>query len=57
MDSIKETVTSPPALVLIDYSGGTIYLGVDASNVGGGAHLEQVGEDGKRHSIRFDSTL
>jgi len=57
MAIIKEAITSPPALVMIDYQGGPIILGVDASHIGAGAHLEQVGTDGKRHSIRFDSTL
>lgn len=57
MRVIKEAISKPPALVAIDYEGGPIYLGVDASNVGGGAHLEQIGADGCRHTIRFDSTL
>ena len=57
MAIIKQAVTQPPALVSIDYNGGPIFLGVDASHIGGGAHLEQVGADGCRHTIRFDSTL
>lgn len=57
MRVIKEAVTNPPALVAIDYQGGKLILGVDASKQGGGAHLEQVGADGLRHTIRFDSTL
>jgi hypothetical protein len=54
---IKKSITNPPALAAINYEGGTIYLGVDASQTGGGAHLEQVGADGLRHTIRFNSTL
>ena len=57
MAVIKEAICSPPALVAIDYNGGPLILGVDASQRGGGAQLEQVGADGLRHTIRFESTL
>lgn len=57
MRILKNAVLSPPALVAIDYNGGQLFLGVDASCIGGGAHLEQLGTDGCRHTIRFDSTL
>ena len=57
MQTIKDAITSAPALASIDYtSGGQIYLMVDASAEGGGACIEQVGHDGKRHPCRFEST-
>ncbi|KAI1507933.1 Integrase core domain containing protein [Pyrenophora tritici-repentis] len=57
MKILKEAITSPPALVAINYRGGLLIVGVDASVRGAGAHLEQVGPDGRRHTIRFESTL
>jgi hypothetical protein len=58
MDILKDEILSAPSLITIDYkSGRMIFVGVDASAQGGGAVLEQVGEDGKRHPARFESTL
>jgi hypothetical protein len=58
MATLKSYITSAPALMTPDYkTGGMIFVGVDASKEGGGAVLEQIGRDGKRHPCRFESTL
>lgn len=58
MEDLKKAITSAPVLITLDYSSGRqIFLCVDASSQGGGACLEQVSEDGKRHPVRFESTL
>ena len=59
MESVKETLNSPPALKQIDYSpgAGEVILGVDASIDGYGGNLNQLSRDNKRvrHIIRFVS--
>jgi hypothetical protein len=77
MQTIKESICLPPALVAVDYklyeedltlqitfkiAGhdgfiGTIYITVDGSAQGAGAHVEQLLRDGKRQPVRFESTL
>jgi hypothetical protein len=59
MNTIKQAIMSPPALSSIDYGEPAlmVFIGVDASAEGAGAVLEQMGRDGKRHPIRFESTL
>lgn len=57
MKILKETITSPSALVAIGYQGGLLIVGVDASVHGAEAHLEQLGPDERRHTIMFESTL
>jgi hypothetical protein len=58
MADLKSCITSAPALVTPEYrEGGTLFVGVDASKEGGGAVLEQIGRDGRRHPCRFASTL
>jgi hypothetical protein len=58
MTELKACITRAPALVTPDYTyGGMLFVGVDASKEGGGAVLEQIGADGKRHPCRFESTM
>jgi hypothetical protein len=58
MADLKSCITHAPALITPNYrTGGTLFVGVDASGEGGGAVLEQIGEDGRRHPCRFASTM
>lgn len=58
MKKLKDSITTAPALAVIDYeSGRMLYPFVDLSGKGGGYVLEQVDGDGKKHPIRFESTL
>jgi hypothetical protein len=58
MAELKNFIISAPALMSPDYkTGGMMFVGVDASKEGGGAVLEQIGRDGKRHPCRFESTI
>ena len=53
---LKKALTSPPALMPLDYTvgAGEITLGTDASLTGWGADLGQI-HNGKRHPARFES--
>ncbi|KAH7563715.1 hypothetical protein BM1_00762 [Bipolaris maydis] len=54
---LKTAITRAPTLINIDYldvSKYPIFLIVDASHVGGGAVIEQLRVDGKRHPVRFE---
>ncbi|KAB2109261.1 hypothetical protein AG0111_0g2620 [Alternaria gaisen] len=57
MEHLKHALTSPPALVSIDYSEPLrqIILACDGSKKGWGAVIMQVGLNGHRHPIRFES--
>jgi hypothetical protein len=60
MDTLKEALTSAPALRTLNYSegAGEIILAVDASLQGWGAVLQQVDAvTGKRHPSRYQSGL
>jgi hypothetical protein len=60
MLTMKQAITTAPALVNLDYSDVVkfpIFLMVDASKDAGGAVIEQLRDDGKRHPVRFESTL
>ncbi|CAI6342054.1 unnamed protein product [Periconia digitata] len=59
MDKLKTAITTAPALVTLDYSEGhgEIILGTDGSGDGAGCLLEQVGRDGLRHPVRYESCL
>ncbi|RAQ98663.1 putative gag-pol poly protein [Stemphylium lycopersici] len=60
MYTLKQAIVTAPALVNLDYSDTDtykIYLMTDASQEGAGACIEQLKEDGKRHPVRFESTL
>jgi hypothetical protein len=54
---MKDRITSAPALVSVDYSEPIreITIMVDGSKKGWGAVLQQKGEDGLIHPIRFES--
>ena len=55
-NALKLAVSTSPALRTLDYrSGGEIIFSVDSSNVGFGAILSQIGEDGVRYPVRFFS--
>ena len=58
MDLLKLALTTPPALVSLDYSEGTgeIILAVDASLEGWGGVLMQLVQ-GKRHLSRYESGI
>src|SRR5262249_49007883 len=55
-DALKQALTSPPALISIDYSeeAGRIYLAIDSCLKGFGIVLSQIGQDGKEHPSRYD---
>lgn len=57
MRLLRNAITSAPALVSLNYDDGAgeIIMAVDASGTGWGAHLCQVGQDGRRHPVRFES--
>lgn len=58
MDLLKLALTTPPALVILDYSegAGDIILTVDASLEGwGGVLMQQI--QGKRHPSRYESGI
>jgi hypothetical protein len=58
MADLKGCITRAPALMTPDYKNGwMLFVGVDASKEGGGAVLEQMGADGRRHPCRFESTM
>jgi hypothetical protein len=59
MDGLKVALTTAPALRPLDYSenAGEIIVMVDASGTGFGVVLAQVGDDGMRHPVRYDSGL
>lgn len=60
MYTLKHAICSAPALASLDYSDTLkykVFLMTDASQDGGGACLEQLQADGRRHPIRFESTL
>ena len=56
MDQLKEALTTPPALVSIDFtpSAGMIIVTVDASKVGWGGILQQEQQDGHTRPARYD---
>jgi hypothetical protein len=56
---IKKAIISLLALSSMDYNEPALlaFVSVNASAKGAGAVLEQIGRDGKRHLIRFKSTL
>ena len=58
MDLIKLALTTPPALVSLDYTegAGDIILAVDASLEGWGGVLMQLVQ-GKRHPSRYESGI
>ena len=58
MIQLKKALTSPPALVAIDYSegAGEIILAVDSSGKGWGAVLMQIME-GKKAPSRYKSGI
>ena len=58
MDSLKQSLTSPPILISLDYTpeGGIIILMTDASLTGWGAVLMQL-KDGHRKPARFESGI
>lgn len=57
MDTLKTALTTTPALVAIDYSEPIrpIILAVDGSKKGWGAVIMQVGIEGHRHPVRYES--
>ena len=57
MTALKNALTSAKAMRTLDYSAGAgeITLAVDASGEGWGAILQQIGDDGKRHPVRYES--
>ena len=63
MRDLKHALVSPPVLLPIvcttepGKKPGRIVLGVDASLLGYKAILRQEGENGRRHSARYESGL
>ncbi|RYN41671.1 hypothetical protein AA0114_g10630 [Alternaria tenuissima] len=60
MYTLKQAIVTAPALVNLDYSDTVkykIFLMTDSSRDGAGAVVEQLKEDGKRHPVRFESTI
>ena len=57
MDILKQTLTTAPALVHIEYGpkGGLIILAADASLARWGAVLMQEDEEKKHHPARYES--
>ena len=59
MYDLKHVLYEAPALAIIEYGEdvGEIIVIVNASRIGFGIVLMQVGRDGKRYPIRFNSGL
>jgi RNase H-like domain found in reverse transcriptase/Integrase zinc binding domain/Reverse transcriptase (RNA-dependent DNA polymerase) len=59
MATLKEALTTAPALVKLDYreEAGEIIVGVDGSLLGWGAFLGQLDEEGQLHPSRYESGL